>query len=305
MNTELDFTAADRARTAATAGWAVPLPADTDRLLLGLVFVGLAVLYLPTYWSLSQTIWRSPDQSQGPLMLAAALWLLFDRRRAIADAPRAPRHLLGTGVLAVGLLLYVVGRSQSIWVFEVGSQMFVFAALLLIFKGTAALRLAWFPIAFLIFMVPLPGPLVAAVTGPLKAGVSFIASELLFSFGYPVSRAGVILTVGPYLILVADACAGLTSMFSLEAVGLLYLNIVRHPSMLRNVTLSLLVIPIAFCANVVRVLVLVLVTYHLGDSAGQGFLHAFAGLLLFVVALVMIVAVDHMLGWVMPQRGRA
>ena len=285
--------------------WARLLPVGSDRLLLGLVFSGLALLYLPTYWSLSQTIWRSPDQSQGPLMLAAALWLLFDRRRAIAAVPAEPRNVLGGGMLAFGLLLYVVGRSQSIWIFEVGSQLFVFAALLLIFKGVAALRLAWFPIFFLIFMVPLPGPLVAAVTGPLKTGVSFIASELLFAFGYPVSRTGVILTVGPYLILVADACAGLTSMFSLEAVGLLYLNIVRHPSTTRNVALSLLVIPIAFCANVVRVLVLVLVTYHLGDAAGQGFLHAFAGLLLFIVALVMIVAVDHVLGWFMRARGQA
>lgn len=305
MSTEIDFAAADRASTAGGSVWARLLPIGSDRVLLGLVFAGLALLYLPTYWSLSQTIWRSPDQSQGPLMLAAALWLLFDRRRAIAAVPAEPRNVLGGSVLAFGLLLYVVGRSQSIWIFEVGSQLFVFAALLLIFKGMAALRLAVFPILFLIFMVPLPGPLVAAVTGPLKAGVSYIASELLFAFGYPVSRAGVILTVGPYLILVADACAGLTSMFSLEAVGLLYLNIVRHPSVTRNVALSLLVIPIAFCANVVRVLVLVLVTYHLGDAAGQGFLHGFAGLLLFIVALVMIVAVDHVLGWFMRARGQA
>ena len=205
-------------------------------------------------------------------------------------------------MLAFGLLTYVVGRSQSIWIFEVGSQLFVFSALLLMFKGVAALRLAWFPIFFLIFMVPLPGPLVAAVTGPLKAGVSYVASELLFALGYPVSRAGVILTVGPYLILVADACAGLTSMFSLEAVGLLYLNIVKHPSALRNTLLALLVVPIAFCANVVRVLLLVLVTYYFGDAAGRGFLHAFAGLVLFLVALLLILAVDTLIGRVVAAR---
>ena len=272
------------------------MPAGSDRVVLGLVFVGLALLYLPTYWSLSQTIWQSADQSQGPLMLAASLWLMFDRRDALAALPSRPRNGLGGSVLVIGLVMYVVGRSQSIWLFEVGSQIFVASALLLLFKGTAGLRLAWFPIFFLIFMVPLPGPLVGAVTGPLKAGVSYVASELLHLMGYPVSRAGVILTVGPYLILVADACAGLTSMFSLEAVGLLYLNIVRHPSVWRNVLLSVLVIPIAFCANVVRVIVLVLVTYHLGDAAGRGFLHGFAGLLLFVVALVMIFATDHLIG---------
>jgi exosortase B len=287
---------------AAAPWWITLAPAGTDRLTFGLVLVGVALLYLPTYWDLSQTIWQSPDQSQGPLMLLAALWLLFDRREAIAAVPSRPAHWLGGGVLTIGILLYVVGRSQSIWLFEVGSQMSVFTALLLLFKGTAAMRVAWFPIFFLIFMVPLPGPLVAAVTGPLKAGVSFVASEVLFAMGYPVSRSGVILTVGPYLILVADACAGLTSMFSLEAVGLLYLNIVRHSSALRNAALTLLVVPIAFCSNVVRVLVLVLVTYHLGDAAGRGFLHGFAGMLLFIVALLLIVAADWLIGRFVKHR---
>ena len=300
----MDFVQHDTADVPARPWSSAALPAEADRVVLGLVLFGLALLYLPTYWDLAHSIWQSPDQSQGPLMLAASLWLMFDRRAVLAALPARPSIALGRSVLVIGLLLYVVGRSQSIWLFEVGSQIFVFAALLLLFKGAAALRLAWFPIFFLVFMVPLPGPLVAAVTGPLKAGVSYVASEMLFALGYPVSRAGVILTVGPYLILVADACAGLTSMFSLEAVGLLYLNIVRHPSASRNALLTVLVIPIAFCSNVVRVLVLVLVTYHLGDAAGRGFLHGFAGLVLFVVALALLVATDHVIGLFLPARAK-
>lgn len=287
---------ADKSNSTTPAWWSNVLPAGVDRVVFALVLLGFALLYLPTYWSLAGSIWQSADQSQGPLMLAASLWLLYDRRHALAALPDTPSHVWGTGWLVVGLLMYAVGRSQSIWLFEVGSQLFVFSAVMLLFKGASALRMAWFPIFFLLFMVPLPGPLVAAVTGPLKAGVSFIASEILFAVNYPVSRAGVVMTVGPYLILVADACAGLTSMFSLEAVGLLYLNIVKHPSKWRNVAIALLVIPIAFVANVVRVLVLVLITYHLGDVAGRGFLHGFAGLLLFIVALTMIFAVDNFIG---------
>ena len=199
-------------------------------------------------------------------------------------------------MLGLGLLLYAVGRSQSVWLFEVGSQIVVVAAALLIFKGRRAVRVAWFPLFFLLFMIPLPGPLVAALTGPLKSGASAVAAEVLYVLGYPVSRAGVILTVGPYLILVADACAGLTSMFSLEALGLLYLHVVGHSSAWRNGLLTALAIPISFCANVVRVLILVLITYHFGDAAGRGFLHGFAGILLFLVALILIVAADHLLG---------
>ena len=71
-------------------------------------------------------------------------------------------------MLAFGLLFYVVGRSQSIWIFEVGSQILVFSSLLLLFKGVAALRVAWFPLFYLIFMVPLPESWVGTITLPIN-----------------------------------------------------------------------------------------------------------------------------------------
>ncbi|MFO0001752.1 MAG: archaeosortase/exosortase family protein, partial [bacterium] len=87
--------------------------------------------------------------------------------------------------------------------------------LLLAFLGPRALRVAAFPLCFLLFMVPWPGDWVAAVTTPLKTAVSAVATSMLYHLGYPVGRSGVILTVGPYQLLVADACAGLNSMFTL------------------------------------------------------------------------------------------
>ena len=275
--------------------WHTFAPLSVDAFALAVVVAGLALLYAPTWWDLSHTIWRTDDQSQGPLILISSLALLWLRRGALAALPRRPEPRSGWPLFALGLVLYAVGRSQSIWIFEVGSQIVVLAALLILFLGTAAVRVAWFPLFFLFFMVPLPGPLVAALTGPLKTAASAAAAELLFDLGYPVSRTGVVLTVGPYLILVADACAGLTSMFSLEALSLLYLYVAGHASPARNAVITLLAIPISFCANVVRVLILVLVTYHFGDAAGRGFLHAFAGLVLFLVALTLVLLADGVL----------
>jgi exosortase len=145
-------------------------------------------------------------------------------------------------------------------------------------------------------MTPFPEVLVSEVTGPLKSAVSVVAAELLYYLGYPVSRAGVMLNVGPYQLLVADACAGLNSMFTLEALGLLYLNIMKYTSPARNITLAILVVPIAFVANVTRVMILVLVTYHFGDAAGQGFVHSFAGMLLFIVGLILVLLADYFVG---------
>ena len=122
-----------------------------------------------------------------------------------------------------------------------------------------------------------------------------------------VGRSGVVLTVGPYQLLVADACAGLNSMFTLEALGLLYMNLMNYTSVARNVALAVLLVPISFAANIVRVMILVLVTYHLGDEAGQGFIHGFAGMVLFMVALVLMLCTDKLLGLFIPARrgGRA
>jgi exosortase B len=271
------------------------LPPALDRVAAALLLLGFAALYLPSYVDLARRVWPSAEQGHGPIILALAVWLLYGQRHAVAALPVQPDKPLGVGLFVVGVLMYTLGRTQGMLVFEVLSQHFVLIGLVLLFLGRRALRLIWFPFFFMLFIVPLPSSVVAGVTAPLKAAVSAAAASLLYSLGYPVARAGVMLTVGPYQLLVADACAGLNSMFTLEALGVLYMHIMRYTSAARNVALALLIIPISFAANVVRVLILVLVTYHFGDSAGQGFVHGFAGMVLFLAGLTLILFTDKLL----------
>lgn len=284
--------------TAAPPAQRLPLlPAGVDLWVLGLLAVGFALMYGPSYIELSKTVWATDEQGHGPIILAVALWLLYQQRHALAAAPTAPVPALGWPLLVFALLLYALGRSQDIIMFAVGSQIILLVALLLLFHSKAGLKLVWFPLFFLLFMVPLPEALVAAVTAPLKSAVSAVASSLLYVAGYPVGRSGVIMTVGPYQLLVADACAGLNSMFTLEALGMLYMKLMGYTSVKRNVALAILLIPTAFFANIVRVMILVLVTYHFGDEAGQGFVHSFAGMVLFMVALMLMLVLDKVLGF--------
>lgn len=276
------------------------VPAGLDWPAFAMLALGFSLLYVPTYAELARTIWATDEQGHGPIILAVSFWLLYTRRHDIAAAAVRPMPAIGWPVFVFAMLLFAFGASQQIIMFQTGSQILVLASLLLIFRGPAALRAAFFPIFFLIFMVPLPEALVAAVTAPLKSAVSAVASSLLYNLGYPVGRSGVIMTVGPYQLLVADACAGLNSMFTLEALGLLYMNLMGYTSVARNVVLAILLIPIAFAANIVRVMILVLVTYHFGDEAGQGFVHGFAGMVLFMVGLVLMLATDKLLGLFMP-----
>jgi exosortase B len=261
-----------------------------------IVLAGMAAMYGPSFYDLFNGIWSTDENAHGPIVLAVALWLLYTKWNGIADAIEpAPAPALGWPLVLVSLLLYILGRSQDILIFEIGSLIPMLAGLILVFFGRATLLRLWFPLFFMLFMIPLPGILVDAVTQPMKMGVSWAAEHLLYALGYPIARTGVILVIGQYQLLVADACAGLHSLFTLEALGLLYLNLVRHDSFARNVTLAILIVPISFCANVIRVIVLTLITYHFGDEAGQGFLHGFAGMVLFISALILIIGVDSML----------
>jgi exosortase B len=262
------------------------------------VAIGLGGLYIPTYIGLAHGAWNEEHNAHGPLVLAVVVWLVWRMRAELAALPERPAPVAGWTILGGGLLLYVFGRALDFVYFEAFSQIPVAAGLLLILYGWRAVRLLWFPLLYMVFLVPLPGVVVDAATGQLKAMVSVSAENLLYWAGYPIARNGVILTIGPYQLLVADACSGLNSMYSLSAMGLLFLYLTRGGHWLKTVILLLSIWPIAFAANIVRVVTLVLITYYLGDEAGQGFLHGFSGVVLFVIALGLLFALHAALEWV-------
>jgi exosortase B len=280
----------------------------SPRLSWGLMLAGLAAMYLPSYWSAAQTIWKSDDLGHAPIILAVALWLFWSVRDKLAVVASAPTYGLGWPLLVLGLLTYLAGRVFTISSAEFASQVLVVASVVLLLKGTSGVRAAWFPIVYLVFMVPLPGTFVDAVTGPLKLWISSIVVELLYGVGYPIARSGVVITIGQYQLLVADACSGLNSMFSLTALGTLFMYMMGRKSPVHNGLMLAFILPTAFVANIVRVVILVLVTYHFGDEAGQGFLHGAAGMVLMLAALVMFFALDAALVrlvTVLPRRAAA
>jgi exosortase B len=270
------------------------------------ILLGLAAMYLPTYYNLATTVWQSEDQAHGPLILVVVLYLIWQKRDCLmGEIQGRVNSIAGWLLLLFGLLLYVLGRSQGVLILDIGSQIPVLVGMLLITRGIPAIRALWFPLFFLVFMIPLPGMLVDVVTGPLKQQISELAEMALYWAGYPIARSGVTLTIGQYQLLVADACSGLHSMFSLSALGLLYLYMMQYRSWTRNAVLIASLLPIAFFANTVRVIILVLVTYYFGDEAGQGFIHGFAGILLFMVSLLFLFMLDAVLGRVLPESAKA
>lgn len=259
------------------------------------LMAGFAAMYGPTVIDFLHGPWRSDRNAHGPIVLVLSLWFLHFQARRMQQhlaLKGTPAPLLGLLAIVAGLCLYVLGRSQSLPLFELGSLIPMLLGVTLFFFGSRAAARFWFVFFLIFFAVPMPASVVDVLTQPMKIAVSVSTEELLHLMGYPVGRSGVTITIGSYQLLVADACAGLNSLFTLEALGLLYMNVIRHESVFRNITLAILIVPISFFANVTRVVILSLLTYYCGDQAGQGFLHDFSGIVLFLTALLLIFATD-------------
>jgi exosortase B len=269
------------------------------------VILGLMVLYVPAFYDLVGMIWIRDDEYHGVIVLAVIVWLVWDRREVLLSPPTSAAPAPGIALLVFGLLLYVLGRSQGILIFQVASLVPVLAGTLLAMRGWPALRALWFALLFVAYLIPLPAYVQDSLTLPLSQTVAAAVDHILYAVGYPIAHEGVMLTVGQYQLRVADACAGLNAMFSLSAIGLLYLYLKRYQSWLRNALILLSLLPIAFFANIARAVILVVVTYNFGDEAGQGFVHGFSGIALFVFALMAVLLLDAILSRLSRLQGVA
>jgi exosortase len=256
------------------------------------------MLVAPTIVALAYDVWPTETGSHSIFIMAVALWLIYQRGEAAAAAATKPSTIAGAALLALGLATLVIGRSQGVLIAEAGSQVITAAGLIALFAGLGPVRVIAFPLLFLVFSMPFPGWLVDVITQPLKVWVSDTVVWLLALMQYPVAKDGIIIYLGQYQLLVEDACSGLNSIISLSALMAFYIYMRPKGHWAEVVLLLASIIPIAVVANVLRVLTLCLITYHMGEEAGQGFLHTTSGLVLFAGAILFIFLFEQILAQV-------
>jgi exosortase len=275
-------------------GLAAP-PQTIVRPELWLLGVGLAALVVPTVISLAGQEWSRESGAHGPIVLALGGWLVWRQLPALRNSFHPGSPATTFVALSVALLSYVFGRAYDFLTLEAGGLYGVGVALLHSRFGLAGLRRIWFPVLYLAFAIPTPHAVLDTITAPLKHLVTYLATNGLAALGLPVARQGVTIVVGQYQLFVADACSGLNSLVGLTAISLLYVYLMRGPSIAYSLLLTALTVPVAVAANIVRVALLVVVTYVFGEEVGQSFVHFAAGLVLFSSALLLIFALDRAL----------
>jgi exosortase B len=260
-----------------------------------LLFVSIVAAYVPTFITLAQGPWQTEQEGHGPLIIAAAAWLVWQSRDKLRTATISPSPVLGWSALLMGLVILVLSRNQDIWFLEVASEIPVLAGCVLLLAGWNVLRILAFPIGFLIFSAPAPGWMVDAATVPLKVLISDLVTNVLYAAGYPIAQNGVVIQIGPYQLLVQDACSGMNSIFALSAIGVFYVYAFRWHEKLRALILLSLIIPITITANFLRVVALVLISYYGGVEMIEGVIHDLTGIALFIVAVALMLASDGLI----------
>jgi exosortase len=267
--------------------------------------LGICALAIPALGIMAKETWSHEEGAHGPLVLFTVAWLLWRQLPEIRKMAVPGRPWLIAVIVALSLILYIAGQAFDLVTLDAAGLYGVGVAIFYARFGARALLRNWFIFFYLLFAVPPPGVWMNEITSPLKQLVSSAATALLQPFGIPVSHEGVVIFVAQYQLLVEDACSGLNSIIGLLAISLFYIYLMRGSSWRYSALLAALAIPVAVVANILRIIILILLTYYAGDAVAQGFLHFAAGIFIFITALLLIFLLDAVLFPLLSQRRAA
>ena len=260
----------------------MPRPGSTI-LWIGALSAAVLAVYAPVLRGLVGDWIHDPNYSHGFLIPAVSGFLVWQRRRQLASTPVLPA-LLGFAGVVLALVLLVVGAA--------GAEVFTQRVSLVLLLGSLALfllgrqwmgRLA-FPLAFLLFAVPMPYVLYYSLTGPMQGFAAKAAVVGLKGVGVPVVAQGNIIHLPNTSLEVAEACSGIRSLYAFLALGALLAQSLPIPVWGRMIVF-LLTIPVSIAANAFRVWGSGLGAYLAGPQVTQGFIHEFFGFVVFAAAL--------------------
>jgi exosortase len=227
--------------------------------------------------------WRSDDNySHGFLVPLLAAYFVWERRGALCSTP-ARQSTMGAVVIIVSLLVFLAGTFAAELFLTRISLIGVLAGCILFLLGRRHLTMLYFPLGFLLLMVPLPAILFNQIAFPLQLIASRAGELVIATAGVPVLREGNVLQLPTRTLEVAEACSGIRSLVSLLMLSIL-LGYFTERAISRRVLIALAAVPLAIIANGLRVAGTGLAAEWISPAAADGFFHSFSGWVVFLVA---------------------
>ncbi len=267
----------------------------------------VAVLLVLVYWSsirnqLVQRWLNDGNWSHGWLIPLFSLYFLGTRRAALSRVqPRA--SYTGAVVLVLSLAMYFVSawRLRMAYPQAVSLVGAIFGVTLLL-GGWRVMRIAWFPIVFLLLAVPLPDRIYVAVTLPLRVWASSAAAALmpLFVNGLHTDAQAVVIDFivpgrPPGTLNVEEACSGLRLTMAFITLGVAMAYLGDRPIWQRLIMVGLC-LPIAVLCNAIRVTITGLLYVTGYEDFARGTPHQLLGIAMLMLALGLFSLVGYVLG---------
>jgi exosortase C (VPDSG-CTERM-specific) len=153
------------------------------------------------------------------------------------------------------------------------------------FFGRGWMRAVAFPLAYLIFMVPMPDAMAEAIETALISASAEVANLLFHISGTPFLRAGLIFQLPNITIEVAQECSGIRSSWVLFMTSILAANLFLKTRR-RRFALVAFVIPLGILRNGFRILVIGLLCVNAGPQMIHSLIHRRGGPVFFVLSLI-------------------
>ena len=266
--------------------------------IIGLLITGLLIIitYKSTLlWMYQRYMGADSYYSHGFIVPFVSLFFAWQLKHKILSAEKKP-SLAGLYLIIFALLLHIAGTVLYIFSISGFSLWFLVIGLVMFLYGRDVARIVWFPLLFLVFMLPLPMAVIGKIAFPLKIFAAKAGVWIVSIFGVPVHGEGFNIFIPAGHLLVGNPCSGLRSLIAFMALGAVFAY-TTPVSTLKKIFLFILSIPVALISNIIRVPILIMASQYGGleAAAPDTLVHTGSGLLVFVIGFLLIFAAARVL----------
>lgn len=259
----------------------------------GVIILGLvALLFSSTFVWLVYNWMNNSYYSHGFLVPLISGFFLWRRRDAFRRDSREP-NTWGLVPLALGVVAFLIAQVWQAYHLSAFALVVLLSGLALYFLGDKATRRIAFPLAFLVFMIPLP--FVNRLSPALESFTATTSASAVRLLGVPASNLGSQIELQNSSFVVGAACSGLNSVVALATLVVIFVYILEGSPRAKIVLLAL-AIPIAVLANIFRVSSLLVIAHLFGAEAGMRYFHDYSSPVLFLVAFALLIVVSRLEG---------
>lgn len=263
-----------------------------------LVWILVTILYAPIFFALYRSRWDAVDYTHAYFILPLSLWFVWRKRmhlRELIQQSKYRYNFLGLFILIFGILMFIFGWREDYLFITTLSLIPVLYGLIIYLYGMHIAKTLSFPILYLLLLVPPPAAIIDGITLPLRYGISVLTEDILKFFHYPITREGLLLSIGIHEIFMGQPCSGFRSIITMFSLILAYVYISSKGGWVKKLILVCFILPFAMLGNLIRVIALCLITFYFSEEAGQGFFHNFSGIVIFIITILGVMGVESLL----------